>query len=129
MTYQNAVKAKPFIDELVKVRFTNFKKMRQLVDISKEITSSVKFYHEEEYKIIKTYALIKDARIQTTEDGRLILKDAESKKKFEFDIATLGDTDCFDFEPLELSEEDFRSTDDYPTPEQMIALEGFIKFI
>jgi len=89
----------------------------------------VEFYAAEEKKAISLYAETDDGGNPLfLDDGRLRLKDMEAKVAFEKEITTLRETDVDGIEPITLSESDFRSADDLPTVDDMIALEGVIIF-
>lgn len=117
------------LKRLSEKRFVSYKKMRGLVKLRKAVEQEVEFYATEERKAIDTYAeLGKDGLPSFLEDGRLRLKDMESKIAFEKEISNLLETEVDGIEPLFLCESDFRSTEDIPTVDDMIALEGVIIF-
>ena len=103
--------------------------MRELVKLRKAVEQEVEFYATEEKKAIGLYAETDEGGNPLfLDDGRLRLKDMEAKVAFEKEITTLRETDVDGIEPITLSESDFRSADDLPTVDDMIALEGVIIF-
>lgn len=110
-------------------RLASYKKMRELAKLRKAVEQEVEFYTAEETKAVGIYAEVdKNGTPVFLEDGRLRLKDMESKIAFEKEIEKLRDTEVDGIEPITLSESDFRSADDLPTVDDMIALEGVIIF-
>lgn len=117
------------LKRLTEKRFNNYKVLRLLVKLRKAVETEVEFYVEEEKKAINLYAL-KDEKGNPvfTVDGRLQLKDVESKIAFEEEIKKLNATEVDGIKPVLLREEDFCSSADYPTPNDMALLETVIEF-
>lgn len=110
-------------------RLANYKKMRELAKLYRAVKQEVEFYFVEEKKAVDIYAeLDKNGTPIFLEDGRLRLKDMESKIAFEKEIEKLRDTEVDGIEPITLCESDFRSGDDLPTVSEMIALEPLVVF-
>lgn len=110
-------------------RLANYKKMRELAKLYRAVKQEVEFYFVEEKKAVDIYAeLDKNGTPIFLEDGRLRLKDMESKIAFEKEIEKLRDTEVDCIEPITLCESDFRSGDDLPTVSEMIALEPLVVF-
>ena len=84
---------------------------------------------EQEKKAVDAHAAKKeDGSPDFTEDGRLKLKDAESKNAFEVEILRLQETEIDGIVPVKLCEEDFLTTNDLPTASDMLILEGIVDF-
>ena len=110
-------------------RLANYKKMRELAKLYRAVKQEVEFYFVEEKKAVDIYAeLDKNGTPIFLEDGRLRLKDMESKITFEKEIEKLRDTEVDGIEPIILCERDFRSEDDLPTVSEMLALEPLVVF-
>lgn len=110
-------------------RLANYKKMRELVKLYRAVKQEVEFYFVEEKKAVDIYAeLDKNGTPIFLEDGRVRLKDMESKIAFEKEIEKLRDTEVDGIEPIVLCERDFRSEDDLPTVNEMLALEPLVVF-
>lgn len=110
-------------------RLANYKKMRELAKLYRAVKQEVEFYFVEEKKAVDIYAeLDKNGTPIFLEDGRLRLKDMESKIAFEKEIEKLRDTEVDGIEPIILCERDFRSEDDLPTVSEMLALEPLVVF-
>ena len=110
-------------------RLANYKKMRELAKLYRAVKQEVEFYFIEEKKAVDIYAeLDKNGTPIFLEDGRLRLKDMESKIAFEKEIEKLRDTEVDGIEPIILCERDFRSEDDLPTVSEMLALEPLVVF-
>lgn len=110
-------------------RLANYKKMRELAKLYRAVKQEVEFYFVEEKKAVDIYAeLDKNGTPIFLEDGRLRLKDMESKIAFEKEIEKLRDTEVDGIEQIILCERDFRSGDDLPTVNEMLALEPLVVF-
>ena len=70
----------------------------------------------------------KDGSPVLLEDGRIKLKDAPSKVAFEEDILRLQNSEIDGITPVSVSGGDFLTSDDLPTPDEMLSLEGIIVF-
>ena len=123
------INAKEALNRLTEKHFSNFKVARKLVALRKAVDAEVDFYAEQEKKAVDLYAE-KDENGNPVflGEGRLKLKDNDAKIAFEGEVKKLLDTEVDDIDPVLLRESDFRSTDDLPTPGDMIALEGFVTF-
>jgi len=129
MKLKDLIEANAPLKHLTEKRFVSYKKMRELVKLRKAVEQEVEFYATEEKKAISLYAETDEGGSPLfLDDGRLRLKDMEAKVAFEKEITTLRETDVDGIEPISLSESDFRSADDLPTVDDMIALEGVIIF-
>ena len=129
MKLKDLIEANASLKRLTEKRFVSYKKMRELVKLRKAVEQEAEFYAAEEKKAIGLYAETDDGGNPLfLDDGRLRLKDMEAKVAFEKEITTLRETDVDGIEPITLSESDFRSADDLPTVDDMIALEGIIIF-
>ncbi len=129
MKLKDLLEANEPLKRLSEKRFASYKKMRELVKLRKAVEQEVEFYAVEEQKAIASYAEKDESGTPVfLNDGRLRLKDMEAKIAFEKEIATLRETDVDGITPISLSEADFRSADDLPTVDDMIALEGIIIF-
>lgn len=110
-------------------RLANYKKMRELAKLYRAVKQEVEFYFVEEKKAVDIYAeLDKNGTPIFLEDGRLRLKDMESKIAFEKEIEKLREIEVDGIEPIILCERDFRSEDDLPTVSEMLALEPLVVF-
>ena len=110
-------------------RLANYKKMRELAKLYRAVKQEGEFYFVEEKKAVDIYAeLDKNGTPIFLEDGRLRLKDMESKIAFEKEIEKLRDTEVDGIEQIILCERDFRSGDDLPTVNEMLALEPLVVF-
>ena len=110
-------------------RCASYKKMREIVRLRKLVEQEVETYTAEEKKAVGVYAEVdKNGNPMFLEDGRLCLKDMDAKVAFEKEISALRETDIEDIQPVTLSETDFLSSDDYPTPSDVLALEGIVNF-
>ena len=117
------------LKRLSEKRFSSYKKMRELAKLRKAVEQELDFYAAEERKAVNAYAEVDEGGSPIfLSDGRLRLKDMEAKIAFEKEIATLRETEVDGIVPIALCERDFRSSDDIPTVDDMIALEGIIIF-
>ena len=114
---------------LSEVRFTSFKKSRELAILRKKVEFEAEFYTKEEKKIVDLYALKNEqGEPEILEGGRIKLKDIESKKKFDVEITKLRELEIEDIDKVTLSEKDFSDSSNLPTPSELIALESVIDF-
>lgn len=130
MKLKTVIHAKDALQRLTEKRFTDYKKVRAIVKLRQAVDAEFEFYAAEEKKAVDTYAEISDKGTPAfLPDGRLKLKDEKAKVAFESEIAALLDTEVDSIEPIKISEKDFRSADDLPTPDDMIALDGLVEFV
>lgn len=122
-------KAREPLLRLTEKRFNNYKVLRQLVKARKAVESEVEFYAQEERKAVMQYAE-KDEKGNPVilTDGRLKLVDAEAKVAFDETIAKLNDTEVDGIDRIVIRENDFASSSDYPTPNDMALLDCIIAF-
>ena len=129
MKLKTIVATKPALARLTEKRFSDYKKLREIVKLRKSVESEFDFYVEQEKKAVETYAeKKKDGTPVFLEDGRIKLKDPKSKDAFEAEIIRLQETEIDGITPITLSERDFLTPDDLPTASDMLALEGIIEF-
>ena len=129
MKLKTIVATKPALARLTEMRFSDYKKLREIVKLRKSVESEFDFYVEQEKKAVEAYAeKKKDGTPVFLEDGRIKLKDPKSKDAFEAEIIRLQETDIDGITPITLSERDFLTPDDLPTASDMLALEGIIEF-
>lgn len=114
---------------LTEKNFTNYKVLRDLAKIRKAVDAEVEFYTEQERKAVLQYA-DKDEKGQPVilDNGRIKLKDIESKQAFDEELSKLRTLEVDGITKVVVEESDFRSSNDYPTPDEMIALECVIDF-
>ena len=129
MKLKTIIATKSALERLAEKRFSDYKKLREIVKLRKAVEAEFDFYVAQEKKAIETYAEKKsDGSPVFLEDGRIKLKDAQAKTAFETEITRLQETEVDDIQSLVLSESDFLTASDLPTPSDMLALEGIIEF-
>lgn len=129
MKLKTIVATKPALARLTEKRFSDYKKLREIVKLRKSVESEFDFYVEQEKKAVEAYAeKKKDGTPVFLEDGRIKLKDPKAKDAFEAEIIRLQETEIDGITPITLSEKDFLTPDDLPTASDMLALEGIIEF-
>ena len=129
MTYGNVLTAREALGNLTAKRFTSFRVARQLVALRKKVDEEIDFYASEEKKLLDLYALKnEDGGPKITKENRIQLKDEESAKAFLQKISELRNSPVEGIEPVKLCEGDFCEAQALPTPDEMIALEGFVEF-
>ena len=129
MKLKTIIATKPALARLTEKRFSDYKKLREIVKLRKSVESEFDFYVEQEKKAVEAYAeKKKDGTPVFLEDGRIKLKDPKSKDAFEAEIIRLQETEIDGITPITLSERDFLTPDDLPTASDMLALEGIIEF-
>ncbi len=129
MKLKDLISAVEPLKRLSEKRFASYKKMREIVKLRKAVEQEFDFYKGEESKAIKAYGeFTKEGTPKFLPDGRLQLKDYESKVAFEKEVTELRETEVDSIELVTLRESDFRSSDDLPTPDDMLALEWVVAF-
>ena len=129
MKLKTIIATKSALERLAEKRFSDYKKLREIVKLRKAVEAEFDFYVAQEKKAVDTYAEKKsDGSPVFLEDGRIKLKDAQAKTAFETEITRLQETEVDDIKSLVLSESDFLTASDLPTPSDMLALEGIIEF-
>lgn len=121
--------ARSALKSLTEKNFANYKILRDLTRLRKSVDAEVEFYTEQERKAVLQYA-DKDEKGQPIilDNGRIKLKDIESKQAFDEELSKLRTLEVDGITKVVVEESDFRSSNDYPTPDEMIALECVIDF-
>lgn len=121
--------AKEPLTRLLECKYTSFKVVRDLANLRKKLEAEVDFYIGEEKKLVDEYASKDEkGRPIVIEGGKIQFDSVDEKNKFEEEVFNLRALDIDGINPVHLKESDFRSTDDLPTPNDMIALEGIVEF-
>lgn len=129
MKLKTIIETKPALERLTGKRFNDYKTLREIVKLRKLVEAEFDFYVEQEKKAVDAYAeKNKDGTPVFLEDGRIKLKDAQAKIAFEAELLRLQETEIDEFKPISLSEKDFLSPEDLPTPSDMLILESIITF-
>ena len=129
MKLKYIIEAKDAIVRLTEKRFTDYKKLREIVRLRKAAEAEFEFYCDQEKKAVETYGEKTDKGTPAfLPDGRLKLKDVQAKEAFEAEIKKLLDTEVGDFKIITIKESDFLTADDLPTPSDMLLLENIIDF-
>ena len=129
MKLKHIIEAKDAIVRLTEKRFTDYKKLREIVRLRKAAEAEFEFYCDQEKKAVETYGEKTDKGTPAfLPDGRLKLKDVQAKEAFEAEIKKLLDTEVGDFVIITIKESDFLTADDLPTPSDMLLLENIINF-
>ena len=129
MKLKTIIATKPALERITEKRFSDYKKLREIVKLRKSVEAEFDFYVEQEKKAVEAYAeKKKDGTPVFLEDGRIKLKDPKSKDAFEAEIIRLQETEIDGIISITLSERDFLTPDDLPTASDMLALEGIIEF-
>lgn len=129
MTYEHVINAHWALGNLTAKRFTSFRVARKLVTLRKRVDEEFDFYTSEERKFLDLYAKKnKNGDPIITEENRIQLKDEASAKAFLQKITELRNSPVEGIEPVKLCEGDFCEAQTLPTPDEMIALEGFVEF-
>lgn len=117
------------LKRLTEKNFNNYKVLRELAKLRKAVESEVEFYTEQERKAVDLYA-DKDDKGQPVilENGRIKLKDIEAKQAFDEELTKLRALEVEGITKVVVEEKDFRSSVDYPTPDEMLALECVVDF-
>lgn len=117
------------LKRLTEKNFNNYKVLRELAKLRKAVEAEVEFYTEQERKAVELYA-DKDDKGQPVilGNGRIKLKNIEAKQAFDEELTKLRALEVDGITKVVVGEGDFRSSADYPTPDEMLALECVIDF-
>lgn len=129
MKLGDIVYAEPAISSMSKKHFTDFSVAYNLAMMYELVEDKIKFFVDQEKFLIDKYSA-KDEKgeIRSTKDGRIIFDKSESKTLFDSEIAKLKDTEIEGFSVVSIKESSFVSNSDYPTPEDIVKLKGFVNF-
>lgn len=110
-------------------RYTNFELSYKLSKAVKDIQEKVKFYTDEEKKLVDEYAK-KEANGQVSiRDGNIIdFDDPEKSKAYHENITKLRGTAVDIFEPIVIKKSDMKNMSLSLTPMQILSLNGLITF-
>lgn len=121
------INSKAAVERLTQKRFNSFSAARKLAALRKRVDEETEFFTAEQRKALEEHAEYENDRL-VTEGGGIRMKSTDDLKEYEAEMQRLFDTEIDGIEPVTISEADFRSPDDYPTPEDMLALEGLVEF-
>lgn len=122
------INSRSAVERLTQKRFNRFSVARKLADLRKRVDEEVAFFSVEQNKALQAYAEYENDRL-VTEGGGIKMKSYDDLMAYESEMQTLMDTEIDGIEPVTISEADFRSPEDYPTPEDMLALDGLVEFV
>lgn len=131
MILGDLININPALERLVNKRFKNFTVVRELANLSKAVQEEVKFYTQQETELVKAYAAYDDnGQIIFIGPNSIKLKDPADKAEFEKQLEELRSVDVSDrIKVVQISENDFRTTDDLITPADLILLSSVIEFV
>lgn len=122
------IQARAALCRLTEIRFKNFTVSRNLCALRKRVDEEVEFFSGEQQKMVQEYAVMENGRPVLTENGGVRLKDAAARDAYNAEMQKLISTEISDISPVAVAESDFRSVEDYPTPDDMLALDGLVEF-
>jgi hypothetical protein len=130
MKLNNVLNSATALTALTKKHFVNFKIIHDIVMLKKKCDEEYNFIIAQERELIDKYA-DKDEKGQakTTPEGLVIFKNVQDRDTFESEVSKLKDTDIPDLKAITIKASDFKSTDEMPTPDEMIQLEGVVDFV
>ena len=118
------------LKQLSEKHFINFKTVRAIADLIKAINVELEFFEIESNKLVKLYAELNDfGEPKVLPNGNLQLKTPEDKVAFNKEYDNLLNLDISDkIKTITISESDFKSAAELPTPLEMSALDCIIKW-
>lgn len=122
------IQARAALCRLTETRFKNFTVSRNLCALRKIVDEEVEFFSGEQQKLVQDYALMENGRPALTDNGGVRLKDAAARDAYNAEMQKLVSTEISNIRPVAVTEADFRSVEDYPTPDDMLALDGLVEF-
>lgn len=123
------IQARAALCRLTETRFKNFTVSRNLCALRKRVDEEAQFLQTEQQKAINAYAELKDGKPVFTDGGNVQLKSPADKEAFEAEMKRLLELEISDISPVVIAETDFRSPEDYPSPDDMMALDGIVEFM
>lgn len=123
------IQARAALCRLTETRFKNFTVSRNLCAMRKRVDEEAQFLQTEQQKAIMAYAALKDGKPVFTDRGNIQLKSPADKEAFDAEMQRLFELEISDISPVAITETDFRSSEDYPTPDDMMALDGLVEFM
>lgn len=121
------INSRAAVERLTQKRFNSFSLARKLAALRKRVEEETEFFNAEQNKALKEHAEFENGR-PVTEGGGIKMKSTDDLAAYESEMRRLFDTEIDGIEPVTVSEADFRSPEDYPTPEDMLALDGLVEF-
>lgn len=122
------INSRAAVERLTQKRYNSFSVARKLAALRKRVDEETEFFNAEQSKALKEHAEFENDRL-VTEGGGIKMKSAADLKEYESEMQRLLDTEIDGIEPVAISEADFRSPEDYPTPEDMLALDCLVGFV
>lgn len=122
------INARAALCRLCEIRFKSFAVSRNLCTLRKKVDEETEFFQSEQRKAIEAYAEMKDGAPVLIDSQHIKLKSEEAKVSYELEMQKLLGMEIDDITTVTVIEADFRSGEDYPTPEEMIALDGLVEF-
>ena len=117
------------LKNLCSKRLSSFRTARLLSKTLKKVEEEIEIYSKEQRKLLDTYAK-KDEKgnFVPHPNGGISLIDAEAKVKYEEALKKLLETDVGNIDKIKVSESEFTNPSDFPTPQEMLALEPLISW-
>lgn len=122
------IQARAALCRLTETRFKNFTVARNLCALRKKVEELAEFTQQEQGKAVQAHAVLENGRPVLSDGGNIRLKSAEDKAAYDAEMQELVETEISDINPVTIVEADFRSPEDYPSPDDMMALDGLVEF-
>lgn len=122
------INSRAAVGRLTQKRINSFAVARKLAALRKRVDEETEFFNAEQSKTLKEHAEFENGR-PVTEGGGIKMKSTADLTEYESEMQRLFDTEIEGIEPVAISEADFRGPEDYPTPEDMLALDGLVDFV
>lgn len=122
----DAEKAKPVMEKLCNLHYSNFGITRKVALFTKRINEEAEFCINEEFKIANKYVKRDENNTPIVQNGMIIFNNAEDGKKFEQEMSDLRNTEIEGLEKLTLNFYDIKDEDIDLTPNEIGILEAVI---
>lgn len=127
MKINELLNAYPALNRLYDKKFKDYNTVRRIVKLKNTVDTEIKFYSEQERKLVEQYALRDEyGNPKITDGNKVEFENTETKYAYDEEIKKLIDVDVA-IEKVKLSEKDFMSGD-FPTPADMSVLDCIIDF-
>lgn len=114
---------------LSKKRYQNWNISFKLARAYKEIKENTDLYLEKERDLITQYVMRNEDGSFKFEKGAPQFETVEKAEEFQTELSSLQKTEVEICDPIDIHVSDFKYSEEVLTPEEILELDGFVKFI
>lgn len=128
ITLKDIINVENVFKKLIKMHFVNYKISLKIALAYKDIDEKVKFYTDEEAKLVEDYAEKDDnGKVKLFGDNQIHFKNPEDSIKFHEGITSLQNTKVEIFDKFSIDISDFKGDSCDLTPVDILILNDFIE--